>query len=261
VVGLPVDQLPSWLQQWSRLVPNLVSFADVNSDGVIQANELFLSNDVVMLVMPEISGMPYVITAMVAAGALAAALSTADGLLLAITAALSRDLLAFPSLRRIMRGDSGAQDITTNRERGLIGSKVILLSVAVLASYVAAQRPAGIVAMVTLAFSLAASTFFVPLIAAIFWKKANRYGAVAAMITGPSVTLYYWFHLVNQEVAGLSSSASAWLGIKSAASGVFGVLAAWGVMLIVSLLTSRYSEKTSEAVNCMQSPRDVANAD
>jgi cation/acetate symporter len=262
VVGLPIEQLPSWLRQWSRWVPHLVTFIDVNRDGILQANELHLGNDVVMLAMPEITGMPYFLTSIVAAGALAAALSTADGLLLAITAAFSRDLLAlFPALRGTAWPIARAEDIKSNQERGLIGSKVILLSVATLASYVAAQRPAGIVAMVTLAFSLAASTFFVPLVAAIFWKRANRYGAIAAMVVGSSVTLYYWFVLVSKEAANSGAPLDLWLGIRPAASGVFGVAAAAVSMLIVTLLTSRYSEKTREAVTCMRDPQDVSDVD
>jgi cation/acetate symporter len=260
VVGLPMDQLPSWLRQWSRLAPNLVTFTDINLDGIVQANEFLLGNDVVMLAMPEIAGMPYFISAIVAAGALAAALSTADGLLLAITAAFSRDLMALlPSLRAMAWPVHKAQDEQNNRERGLIGSKVILLSVATAASYVAAQRPAGIVAMVTLAFSLAAATFFVPLVAAIFWRKANRYGAIAAMVCGAGVTLYYWLSSFGGDSAVAAAPSGLWMGIRPVASGLLGVVAAAIAMLLVSWLTSGYSGAPSDAIDQMHDAKNSSD--
>lgn len=252
IVGTPVDSLPAWLAQWNRLVPELVSFTDANVDGVVQAAELYLATDAVMLVMPEIAGMPYVFTALIAAGGLAAALSTADGLLLAMTAAISRDLLGFLSFRDKDAAQDARADEKTVRERGMLGCKVTLLSVAMVAAYVAAQRPADIVTLVTLAFSLTAATFFVPIVAGIFWNRANRYGAISAMLVGSGLTLYYWFSM--NSIASGSIAGGYWLGIRPVAAGVFGVVAAMISMLTVSLLTSRLVSTANEAVTLMRRP-------
>jgi cation/acetate symporter len=261
VVGQQVADLPAWLQQWNRLVPELVSFSDVNQDGIVQAGELHLGADAVMLVMPEIAGMPYVFSALIAAGGLAAALSTADGLLLAMTAALSRDLLAFSPLRNKGSTANAYQNEKTERERGMIGSKVTLLSVALVASYVAAQRPADIVTLVTLAFSLTAATFFVPVVTGVFWAKANRYGAIASMVSGPAVTLYYWFYMTQRAMHSATGPAEYWLGIRPVAAGIFGVLAAALSMLIVTLLTQRHSQANNEAIACMREPDHLQRSD
>jgi cation/acetate symporter len=261
VVGRAVQDLPDWLQQWSRWVPELVSFSDVNQDGIVQANELYLGADAVMLIMPEIAGMPYVFSVLIAVGGLAAALSTADGLLLAMTAALSRDLIGFPSIRGKNTFSNGSQNEKMVRERGMIGSKVTLLSVALIASYVAAQRPADIVTLVALAFSLAAATFFVPLVAGIFWMRANRHGAIAAMVLGPGLTLYYWFSMSHLPLSSQNAAAEYWLGIRPVAAGIFGVCAAALAMLVGTLLTRGQSRSDNEAVICMREPDYLQRSD
>jgi cation/acetate symporter len=254
VVGSAVQDLPGWLNQWSRWVPELVSFSDANQDGIVQANELYLGVDAVMLIMPEVAGMPYVFSVLIAAGGLAAALSTADGLLLAMTAALSRDLMSFVSFRYKTEIGSSAQNEKVVRERGMIGSKVTLLSVALVASYVAAQRPADIVTLVALAFSMAAATFFVPVVAGIFWLKANRGGALAAMIVGPVLTLYYWFSMTHLPGSSYVNEEAYWLGIRPVAAGIFGVLAAALAMLVTSLLTQKRYRGQNEAARSMREP-------
>jgi cation/acetate symporter len=261
VVGRSVQDLPSWLQQWNRLVPELVSFSDVNQDGIVQANELYLGADAVMLIMPEIAGMPFVFSVLIAAGGLAAALSTADGLLLAMTAALSRDLLGFSLLRekKAIGHDFESEKIV--RERGMIGSKVTLLSVALVASYVAAQRPADIVTLVALAFSLTAATFFVPVVAGIFWARANRFGAIAAMLVGPALTLFYWFYMSHLTSISAHAATEYWFGIRPVAAGIFGVAAAAFAMLVVTLLTWQHSRSDNEAVVCMREPDFLQRTD
>jgi cation/acetate symporter len=261
VVGRSVEDLPGWLQQWSRWAPGLVSFSDINLDGMIQANELYLGADAVMLIMPEIAGMPYVFSVLIAAGGLAAALSTADGLLLAMTAALSRDLMVFSSLGEKNMVSDGSQNEKMVRERGMIGSKVTLLSVALVASYVAAQRPADIVTLVALAFSLTAATFFVPVVAGVFWMKANRHGAIAAMIVGPGLTLYYWFSMSHLPLSSQTAVTEYWLGIRPVAAGIFGVCAAAFAMLLVTLLTRQYSRADNDAVLCMREPDYLQRSD
>ncbi|MCX7222698.1 MAG: VC_2705 family sodium/solute symporter, partial [Burkholderiales bacterium] len=179
LVGTPFDKLPAWISQWSTVDPALLSVVDVNKDGILQLGEMRIGGDIIVLATPEIGGLPYVISGMVAAGGLAAALSTADGLLLTIANALSHDLYYkminpnAPTARRVMI------------------SKVLLLVVALAAAYVAAQKPADILFLVSAAFSFAAAAFFPALTLGIFWKRANQWGAVAGMIGGLGITFYY----------------------------------------------------------------------
>ena len=179
LVGTPFDQLPTWISAWSKVDPALLSVADVNKDGIFQLGEMRIGGDIIVLATPEIGGLPYVISGLVAAGGLAAALSTADGLLLTIANALSHDLYYkmidpnAPAARRVMI------------------SKVLLLVVALLAALVAAQKPADILFLVSAAFSLAAAGFFPALVCGIFWKRANKWGATLGMLAGVGITFYY----------------------------------------------------------------------
>ena len=214
LVGTPIAELPAWIMQWSRVDPGLLSVADVNGDGILQFGELKLGGDLVMLVTPELSGLPFVISGMVAAGGLAAALSTADGLLLTISAALSHDVY-FSSVRP---GTPSARRVTL--------SKALLLATALAAAAVATQKPAEIVFLVAAAFSVAAAVFFPVLVLGIFWRRANAAGALAGMLTGLLVTLSYMAGLI-----GL------WWGIAPLSAGVFGAPAAVAATVIASLLT------------------------
>lgn len=227
LVGMPVDRLPAWVTAWSRVDPALLSVRDVNRDGVLQWGEITLGADIIVLAASEIAGLPYVVAALVAAGGLAAALSTADGLLLVITSALSHDVY----YKTLVPQAATARRVTL--------SKVLLLVVALLATYLAAQRPADILPLVAAAFSLAASAFFVPLVAGIFWTRANGPGAVAAMLTGVGVTLGYM--VVNQPWVrswlGVHIEPGLWWGIDPMAAGVFGVPASAAALVVVSLVT------------------------
>ncbi|HEU4460020.1 MAG TPA: sodium:solute symporter family protein [Methylibium sp.] len=244
LVGTPFDQLPAWIGAWARVDPALVSVVDVNQDKVFQLGEMRLGADIVVLAAPEIGGMPYVISGMVAAGALAAALSTADGLLLTITNALSHDLY-----HRLV--DTEAQ---TSRRVAI--SKILLLGVALAAAYVAAYRPADIVVLVTAAFSIAASAFFPALVLGIFWKRASKAGAVAGMLAGLGVTLYY---MVTREpwlrgLFGIGEPMPLWFGIQPMAAGVFGVPLGFAVIVVGSLLSAPPSAKALALVERLRSP-------
>nr|MBP8194988.1 cation acetate symporter [Azonexus sp.] len=151
---IPIAKLPGWVTAWAKV--GLVSIEDINFDGILQLAELSLNPDVIVLATPEIAGMPYVVSGLVAAGGLAAALSTADGLLLTITSALSHDVYY-----RIIRPDASTQF-------RLVIAKSLLLVVAVLAATVAAQKPGTILSMVAWAFSIAGSAFFPALVLGIF---------------------------------------------------------------------------------------------
>ena len=246
LVGSSFAQLPSWVHAWATVDPGLLGLADVNADGIVQLAEIRINQDIITLATPEIAGLPYVASGLVAAGGLAAALSTADGLLLTISNALSHDFYF-----RIIN------PLAPNARRVLI-SKVLLLLVAALAALVAASRPAGVLDMVAAAFSLAAAGFFPALVLGIFWKRATGLGAVAGMVCGFGITLYYlcttqpWLRSVFGIDMPLAQSL--WWEIKANAAGVFGVPLGFAVIVLVSLVTPRPSQKTLDLVDFIRAP-------
>jgi cation/acetate symporter len=225
LVGQPIENLPSWMYQWAR-DPSLLTVADINGDKILQFAEIKIGADLVMLATPEIGGLPYVVTVLVAAGGLAAALSTADGLLLTIGNALAHDL--FP------KGESSKAEAM----RRVMWSKFALLVVALVAAYTAAQRPAGILYLVSASFSLAGAAFVPVMVLGIFWRGTTRAGAVAGMLTGLGVTVYYM--VINQAAvrAALGISGNGlWWGIQPISAGVFGVAAGFAAAIFVSFFT------------------------
>ncbi len=225
LVGQPFDSLPSWVAQWAR-DPSLLTAADVNGDHILQFAELKMGADLIMLATPEIGGLPYVVSVLVAAGGLAAALSTADGLLLTIGNALAHDVY--------FKGD----DNRAQAMRRVMWSKFALLVVALIAAYAAAQRPAGILYLVSASFSLAGAAFVPVMVLGIFWKGATRSGAVTGMLTGLGVTVYYM--AINlpavRAMLGLAGE-GLWWGIQPVSAGVFGVAAGLVSAVLVSLVT------------------------
>jgi cation/acetate symporter len=244
LVGTPFDKLPAWIAQWASVDPTLLSVVDVNKDGILQLGEMRIGGDIVVLATPEIGGLPYVISGMVAAGGLAAALSTADGLLLTIANALSHDLYFkminpnAPTARRVMI------------------SKILLLIVALAAAYVAAQKPADILFLVSAAFSFAAAAFFPALTLGIFWKRANKYGAVVGMIGGLGITFYYMVttQVWLRGVFGITSPIELWYGILPISAGVFGVPLGFALIIIVSLLTPAPRKDIQDLVDHVRYP-------
>ncbi|MDD2880650.1 MAG: VC_2705 family sodium/solute symporter [Rhodoferax sp.] len=226
LVGQRFEELPVWIAQWAKVDPALISVSDINGDHILQFAELKLGADIVMLATPEIGGLPYVVSGLVAAGGLAAALSTADGLLLTIGNALAHDLFY-----------QGEND-RAGAVRRVMLSKFALLLVALLAAYVAAQRPADILFLVSASFSLAGAAFVPAMILGIFWKRATRQGAISGMLVGLSLTLYYM--VINapvvRSVLGLWGP-GLWFDIEPVSAGVFGVSAGLIVTVVVSLLT------------------------
>lgn len=224
LVGQPFSELPNWMLQWSR-DPSLLTVSDVNGDHILQFAELNLGPDLVMLATPEIGGLPYVISVLVAAGGLAAALSTADGLLLTIGNALAHDVYF------------GGEGNKAQAMRRVMWSKFALLVVALIAAYAAATRPAGILFLVSASFSMAASAFVPSMVLGIFWKGMSGRGAVCAMLAGLGVTLYYL--AINQasvrQALGLTGN-GLWLGIQPVSAGVFGVAAGLAAAVVCSLL-------------------------
>lgn len=220
LVGAAITELPGWVASWGKI--GLVKVEDINLDGVLQLGELSLNPDVIVLATPEIAGLPYVVSALVAAGGLAAALSTADGLLLTISSALSHDVYF-----RLLNPQAPTP-------RRLLVSKATLMVVAIVAAWVSSLRPDSILLTVGFAFSLAAAAFFPALVCGIFWARANRWGAIAGIVAGLVVTLSY--ALRTHPFFG-GSMDNAWFGVMPISSGVFGVAAGFATLVVVSLLT------------------------
>ncbi|MER8826253.1 cation acetate symporter [Mesorhizobium sp. M0938] len=210
-----------------------LSFADIN-----------LNADMIVLATPEMAGMPYVISGLVAAGGLAAALSTADGLLLAIANALSHDIY----YKMI--------DQNAPTSRRLIVSRILLVMVAVLAAYVASTKPSDILSMVSWAFSLAAGGLFPALVLGVWWKRANSAGAVAGMIAGFGITIFYL--VMTQYGADFDKATpnmELWWGVKNISSAAFGLPVGFAVMIIVSLLTKAPSRDMQDFIEEIRVPR------
>ncbi len=244
LVGTPFDQLPAWIANWSKVDPTLLAVADINKDGIFQLGEMRIGGDIIVLATPEIGGLPYVISGMVAAGGLAAALSTADGLLLTIANALSHDLY----YKMI--------DPNAPTARRVAISKALLLVVALAAAYVAAQKPADILFLVSAAFSFAAAAFFPALVLGVFWKRANKWGASLGMIAGLGITMYY---MVTTQpwlrgIFGITSPIELWFGILPISAGVFGVPLGFLVIILVSLVTGAPRQDTQELVEHVRYP-------
>jgi cation/acetate symporter len=244
LVGTPFSQLPAWIANWSAVDPSLLSVTDVNKDGIFQLSEMKIGGDIIVLATPEIGGLPYVISGLVAAGGLAAALSTADGLLLTIANALSHDMY----YKMI--------DPNAPASRRVAISKALLVAVAAAAAAVAAQKPADILFLVSAAFSFAAAAFFPALVLGIFWKRANKWGASLGIICGLGITVYYM--AMNQPwlrgVFGVTSPVSLWGDIQPISAGLFGVPVGFAVIIIVSLLTPEPRRDTQELVEHVRYP-------
>ena len=244
LVGTPFDSLPAWVHAWNKIDPNLLSVTDVNKDNILQLNEMTIGGDIIVLLTPELVGLPYVISGLVAAGGLAAALSTADGLLLTIANALGHDVY----YKMIDPNASTVSRVTI--------SKILLLVVALLAAYVAAQKPADILFLVSAAFSFAAASFFPALSLGIFWKRATGTAAALGMVAGLGVTFFYM--LTTQpwlrDLFGITSPIKLWWGIDPISAGIFGVPVGFAVIVLVSLITRPPSQREMELVDYVRYP-------
>ena len=221
------------------------SVVDVNSDGIFQLGEMKIGGDIIVLATPEIGGLPPVVSGLVAAGGLAAALSTADGLLLTISTALSHD-----AHYKII--DPNAP--TARRVRIV---KTLLLAVTLLAAFVAAQKPAEILFLVSAAFSFAAAACFPGLVLGVFWKRANKSGAVLGMVNGLGVTLYY---MVTTEpwmrgIFGVAAPIELWFGILPISAGYSACRWALQQFSIVSVLTPAPQQTVQDLVEHVRYPK------
>ena len=255
VIGATVASLPAWVQIYSDL--GLIGVCDAvvntaglcagvvgNGDGIVQIAEFKYNPDVIVIATPEIAGLPYVIAGLVAAGGLAAALSTADGLLLAIANALSHDIY----YRMI--------DPNASTARRLVVARVLLVVVAILAALVAQTRPGGILALVAWAFSLAAAGLFPALVLGVWWKRANTAGAIAGMISGFGICLFYlvmtrYFPADFEAMFGTKL----WWGISNLSAATFGLPVGFVVMYVVSLMTKAPSQEMQDFIENIRVPR------
>ncbi len=237
LVGSSFAALPAWVSK--AVDATLMKIVDMNKDGLIQLAEITIGGDLIVLATPEIAGLPYVISGLVAAGGLAAALSTADGLLLTIANALSHDVY----YKMI--------DPNASTMRRLSVSKGLLLVVAILAAYVASLKPGDILFLVGAAFSLAASAFFPALVLGVFWKRANHLGAVIGMLAGLAVCMYYMY--ITYDFFG-GVAANEWFGIKPISAGIFGLPAGFLGVIIGSLISPAPSKEVQDLVDHVRYP-------
>ena len=230
-----------WVQKWSNV--GFVKIIDGNGDGILQINEFFMKGDIVVLATPEIAGLPYVISGLVAAGGLAAAMSTADGLLLAIANALSHDLYY-----KII-------DPKADSRTRLVVARVLLLVVGAAAAYVASAKLTGILGAVAWAFCFANSGLFFPLVLGVWWKRANRAGAIAGMVGGFAAGAWYLYMV---QFGGMTP----WLGLDGLRFGMIGMPVSLVLMVVVSLMTEEPDEETQRMVDAIRVPRGetVTNA-
>ena len=259
VIGQSISSLPGWVQAWKDV--GLVTIKDVNTDGILQLAEFTIHPDAIVLATPEIAGLPYVIAGLVAAGGLAAALSTADGLLLAIANALSHDVY----FRMI--------DPKANATRRLTTARVLLVFVALIAAWVAGTMGADILFLVAWAFSIAAAGLFAPLVMGIWYKKTTNAAACWGMVVGFTVTFGYlmwtefygpgfaefWNSILGSGAADIVKArgrevARLW-GINNISGAIFGVPAAFLVMFVVSQFTRQPSREMQDFIDSIRVPR------
>ncbi|MGI9406139.1 MAG: sodium:solute symporter family protein [Hyphomicrobiaceae bacterium] len=226
-----------WVKNWSAV--GMLAVQDQNGDGIVQLNEFFMRPDIVVLATPEIAGLPYVISGLVAAGGMAAAMSTADGLLLAIANALSHDLYY-----KII---SPASDTRTR----LIVARVLLIMIGIAAASVASLKLTGILGAVAWAFCFACSGLFFPLVLGIWWKRANRPGAIAGMLLGFLSGSIYLYLIYTGKMAPIA-------GIDHLRFGIVGMPVSLIAMVVVSLMTEEPDAEMQAMVDETRDPTGPA---
>jgi cation/acetate symporter len=227
----------TWVQKWSQV--GFLKVVDSNGDGIVQVNEFFMRGDIVVLATPEIAGLPYVISGLVAAGGMAAAMSTADGLLLAIANALSHDLYY-----KII-------DPKAETKKRLIVARVLLVLIGAAGAVVASLRLTDILGAVAWAFDFAMSGLFFPLVLGVWWKRANRAGAIAGMAIGLGAGTWYLYMV---KWGGMVP----WYGMDDLRFGMIGATASLISMVVVSLMTEAPDKETQDMVDAVRIPKGVS---
>ena len=237
IIGKSIAEVQGikWVQEWTAV--GQVFIADLNGNGTLDLNEFFMRSGVVVLATPEVAGLPYVISGLVAAGGMAAAMSTADGLILAISNALSHDVY----YKMI--------NPKADTAKRLIVARVLLVVVGVFGAYIASMRLTGILGSVAWAFDFAMSGLFFPLVLGVWWKRATRQGAVAGMIGGLAAGTAYLIYVGPKFMAQ-----TPWLGIDHLRFGLIGAPVCLILMIVVSLATEEPDAKTQQMVDDIRIP-------
>jgi cation/acetate symporter len=249
--GQKIESLPVWVQNWQKT--GLIKIEDKNQDGMILyqndkvKNELTIDKDIMVLANPEIAGLPNWVVALVAAGGLAAALSTAAGLLLVISTAISRDLLK----------NALAPNISEKSE--LLYARISAVFAVVVAGYFGVNPPGFVAEVVAFAFGLAAASFFPIIIMGIFSKRMNKEGAIAGMIIGLIFTLGYliYFKFINPE---FNNKEHWWFGISPEGIGTLGMILNFVVSFIISKFTPPPPKHIQDLVEEIRIPRGATSA-
>ena len=240
------SEVPQWFTNWEKT--GLLTFDDKNKDGIIQyvadtqINELTVDQDIIVLANPEIANLPPWVIGLVVAGGLAAALSTAAGLLLVISTSISHDLL-----KNYLRPDIS--------EKNELYAARVAIAVAVVAAGLAGLNPPGFVAqVVALAFGLAASSFFPAIILGIFDKRMNKEGAITGMIVGIVFTASYIIYF-KPQLGGPGLPENFWWGISPEGIGTLGMILNFIIALIVSRFTIAPPKEVQELTERIRTPR------
>ncbi len=250
VANQPVDQLPDWVENWEKT--NLIVVEDLNGDGRVQynadpgTNELQIDKDIMVLAAPEIAELPNWVVGLVAAGGMAAALSTAAGLLLVISTSVSRDLFR-----------TFVPSMTEKTE--LIIARVSAAAAVVIAGYFGINPPGFVAEVVAFAFGLAAASFFPVIIMGIFSTRMNKEGAIAGMISGLLFTMAYiiYFKFISPES---NNAANWWLGISPEGIGSLGMAINFIACYTVSKFTPPPPQNIQELIQDIRIPRGAGNA-
>ena len=236
IIGKTIAEVSAldWVRNWSEV--GFLKVIDSNGDGILQINEFFMRGDIVVLATPEIAGLPYVISGLVAAGGMAAAMSTADGLLLAIANALSHDLYY-----KII-------DPKAETKTRLVVARVLLIVIGAAGAVVASLKLTGILGAVAWAFDFACSGLFFPLVLGVWWKRANRQGAIAGMLGGLIAGTWYLYMV---RFGGMDP----WIGIDHLRFGIIGMPVSLVCMVVVSLMTAEPDKETQDMVDSTRIPK------
>lgn len=235
VAGSKISELPEWTKTW--VDTGKLQVADGNGDGILQWSELVISNDIVVMATPEIANLGVFVIGLVAAGAMAAALSTAGGLMIAISSSFAHDIYY-----RVLKPNS------TEKKRLSVARWSIVIAT-LFAGLIALNPPGAITQIVAWAFALATGTFFPALVLGVWWKRSNAKGVIAGLLVGLGVTLTYIF---AAKYGGFTI-----LGIIDTGAGVFGAAAAFLTNIIVSLSTEAPSQKIQEEVIDLRYPEQM----
>ena len=237
IIGKSISDVQNieWVKNWMAV--KQVAIVDFNGDGILQLNEWFMRGGVVVLATPEVAGLPYVISGLVAAGGMAAAMSTADGLVLAISNALSHDVYY-----KIINPKA-------DTAKRLMVARVLLVVVGIFGAYIASMRLTGILGSVAWAFDFAMSGLFFPLVLGVWWKRATRQGAIAGMIGGLVSGTAYLIYVGPKFMA-----MTPWLGIDHLRFGLIGAPVCLILMIVVSLMTDEPDAKTQAMVDEIRIP-------